>query len=135
MGAWVKVAVVVLGASLLAMRELFGMMNPGEAGAGDRKASLVLGALACSALYWLHPMALGVSARTMSLAGLGPLVAMVFAIIAPALYFLFRFGNQQTVAPRMVATQAMSSMRMTTAPPSGPKSRLASARNVISRPA
>ncbi len=97
---------LVLGASLLAMRELFGMMNPGEAGAADRKASLVLGALACSALYWLHPMALGVSARTMSLAGLGPLVAMVFAIVAPALYFLFRFGNQQTVAPRMVATQA-----------------------------
>jgi phosphatidate cytidylyltransferase len=97
---------LVLAASLLSMRELFGMMIPGPEGAADRQASLVLGALACAALYWLHPGALGASPRTMSLAGLGPLVAMVFCIIAPALYYLFRFGNQQTVAPRMVATMA-----------------------------
>ena len=97
---------LVLAASLLSMRELFGMMIPGPEGAADRQASLVLGALACAALYWLHPAALGMSARTASLAGLGPLIAVVFCILAPALYYLFRFGNQQTVAPRMVATMA-----------------------------
>ncbi|MEZ4367598.1 MAG: phosphatidate cytidylyltransferase [Kofleriaceae bacterium] len=95
---------LVLAASLLSMRELFGMLMPGEAAAGDRQASLVLGGLACTALYWLHPAALGVSAKTAPLFGLGPLVTLVFAVVAPALYYLFRFGAQPTVAARMTAT-------------------------------
>jgi hypothetical protein len=97
---------LVLAASLLSMRELFGMMIRAPRARPIARPAWCSARWRRAALYWLHPGALGASPRTMSLAGLGPLVAMVFCIIAPALYYLFRFGNQQTVAPRMVATMA-----------------------------
>ena len=40
---------LIFAASLLAMRELFGMLLPPE----DRGPALVMGALACLAFYWL----------------------------------------------------------------------------------
>lgn len=95
---------LVLAASLLGMRELFGMMIPGEANARDRAVGLLFGGLACTALYWLHPSALGLTTRTFPLLSLGPLIVLVFTVIAPALYYLFRFGDQSTVAPRLMAT-------------------------------
>ena len=45
---------LIFAASLLAMRELFGMMLPPD----DRGPALVMGAVACAAFYWLDPIAL-----------------------------------------------------------------------------
>ena len=97
---------IVFVATLLAMREFFGMTIPAGR---DRTASLVAGGLACAALYWLHPIALatatGMSEANMTRLGFsGPLVAMVLAVIVPALYYLFRFGDMTTVAVRFTAT-------------------------------
>ena len=43
--------VVIFAASILAMREFFGMTLP----AADRNPALVMGALASTAFYWLDP--------------------------------------------------------------------------------
>jgi phosphatidate cytidylyltransferase len=97
---------LIFAASILAMREFFAMTLP----AADRTAALVIGAVACAAFYWLDP---SVAVRfadhprlvNTSLAA-GPTLPVVIAVIAPGLYFLFRFRDMQTVAARFAATVA-----------------------------
>jgi phosphatidate cytidylyltransferase len=94
---------LVFIASLLAINELLAMGMKGPEHAGDRRFLLVTGGLACAALYWFHPLALVTlhpSQLTMSLAHVGPLLAMVIGVVVPGLYFLFRFGDMTTAAPR-----------------------------------
>ena len=95
---------MVFVASLLAMRELFAMMLPAE----DRMPALVIGALACAAFYWLDPTALagyhGLPHRLVGLALEGNAIACAIAVVAPALYYLFRFRDIPSVASRYAAT-------------------------------
>jgi len=96
-------AVVFIG-SLLAMYELFAMMLP----AADRMPALVMGALACAAFYWLDPHTLTYSSSRV-LAGAifaGSTITLVLAVIAPGLYYLFRFRDIASVATRYTATVA-----------------------------
>lgn len=98
---------VIFGASLIAMYELFAMLLP-EA---DRRAALVLGGVATAAFYWLDPLALAGygTALPRALAGAaaaGAAVPLVLTVLAPGLYFLFRFRDIPTVAGRYVATVA-----------------------------
>lgn len=95
---------LIFAASLVAMHEMFAMLLP----APDRRAALVLGGLACAAFYWLDPLALagyGELPRTLvGAAGAGATVPLVLAVLAPGLYFLFRFRDIPTVAGRYAAT-------------------------------
>lgn len=90
-------------ASLLAMNEFFAMTLPKE----DRKAALVLGGLACAAFYWLDPLALAAVSQV-KLASFAMVnqttVALIFAVVAPGLYYLFRFRDIPSVAGRYAAT-------------------------------
>lgn len=92
--------VLVFAASLLAMRELFGMMLPPE----DRRPALVIGAVACAAFYWLDPIAISVYDKSWPIALEGSAVAIAIAVVAPGLYYLFRFRDIPSVAPRYAAT-------------------------------
>jgi phosphatidate cytidylyltransferase len=95
---------LVFSASLIAMNEFFVMTLDDEK---DRWASLACGALACAAFYWMTPMALaGQGARAASLAGDNDMAMLAFAVLAPMLYYLFRFGDMSTVARRITATIA-----------------------------
>lgn len=97
---------LIFVASLLAMREFFGMTLPAE----DRTAALVMGGLACLAFYWLDVLALvpyhkDVPERLALFALVsGGTVALIFAIIVPGLYYLFRFRDIASVAGRFAAT-------------------------------
>jgi phosphatidate cytidylyltransferase len=91
---------MVFVASLLAMRELFGMMLPPE----DRRPVLVIGAIACAAFYWLDPIVVGKYHKEWSIAMEGSAVAIAIAVVVPGLYFLFRFRDIPSVAPRYAAT-------------------------------
>ncbi len=95
---------LVFIASLLAINELLAMSMKEPAQAGDRRFVLLTGAVACAALYWLNPVALGhvttPGPLTTALANIGPLLAMVIGVVVPGLYFLFRFGDMTTAAPR-----------------------------------
>jgi phosphatidate cytidylyltransferase len=97
---------LVFVASLLAMREFFAMTLPAE----DRVAALVFGALACLAFYWLDPFALRVYGWKSVPYAIGRLstesgtIATALAVVAPGLYFLFRFRDITTVAARFAAT-------------------------------
>ena len=100
---------VIFIASLLAMNEFFAMTLPKE----DRRAALVMGAVACAGFYWLDPMALqiyGASGTTMKVlrftAENGGTVALILAVIVPGLYYLFAFREIPTVANRFAATVA-----------------------------
>jgi len=96
--------VLIFAASLIAMRELFAMLLP----AGDRRAALVLGGLSVAAFYWLDPVALapyGASVpRAVAAVALGPTVPLLLTVVAPGLYFLFRFGDLASAAGRYAAT-------------------------------
>jgi phosphatidate cytidylyltransferase len=97
---------LIFAASILAMREFFAMTIP-EA---DRTPALVIGAIACAAFYWLSPsvvIARMTDGRLVDI-GLasGPTLPITIAVIAPGLYFLFRFRDMQTVAARFAATVA-----------------------------
>jgi phosphatidate cytidylyltransferase len=99
--------VLIFAASILAMREFFHMTLPAE----DRKAAIALGAAACAAFYWFNPyVALvhgGDGNRYMAAVwGAGPTLPVVLAVIAPGLYYLFRFRDMKTVAARFAATVA-----------------------------
>src|SRR5688500_18650 len=63
------------------------------ADATDRAASLVCGAAAAAAFYWLRGRG-------------GEMLALFTAIVPPALYYLFRFGDMASVAGRLTATVA-----------------------------
>jgi phosphatidate cytidylyltransferase len=100
---------IMFAASLLAMREFFGMTLPAE----DRKVALAIGAVAAAGFFWLDPLTLffeyggsRISDRIMfpSLEGNGLVAA--FAVIGPGLYYLFRFRDIPSVAGRFAATVA-----------------------------
>jgi phosphatidate cytidylyltransferase len=97
---------LIFAASILAMREFFAMTLP-EA---DRTPALVIGAIACAAFYWLSPHVVVVrvtDAKLLAAAlSAGPTLPIVLAVVAPGLYFLFRFRDMQTVAARFAATVA-----------------------------
>ncbi len=92
-------------ASLLAMRELFGMTLPD---ARDRAAALIMGGAAAASLYWINPIALRHVDALRPLEDQlflgGPLVAILLAVVPPGLYYLFRFGDIATVANRAAFT-------------------------------
>ncbi len=103
-------AVLVFVAGLLAMREFFGMTLGDRT---DRNAALLIGAAATGALWLVHPFSLRMvdawresTEATVLLLRVGPLVALVVAVIPTGLYYLFRFGDMTTVAARIVATMA-----------------------------
>jgi phosphatidate cytidylyltransferase len=95
---------LIFVASLLAMREFFAMTLPPE----DRLPALFLGAIASAAFYWLDPVSLapyhGLPARLTNVAIEGSAIAAAFAVVAPALYYLFRFRDIPSVAGRFGAT-------------------------------
>ncbi|MGE5182831.1 MAG: phosphatidate cytidylyltransferase, partial [Acidobacteriota bacterium] len=97
--AWALIFV----ASLLAMRELFGMMLPEQ----DRTPALVMGGVACAAFYWLDPAIARYHELPHAMANLtaeGGAIAVALAVIVPGLYFLFRFRDIPSVASRIAAT-------------------------------
>ncbi len=106
---------VIFIASLIAMHELFAMVLPKQ----DRRAALVMGALAVAAFYWLDtrtfamvaPSGVGWTGMEASpltappgvevsigIKLLGAAIAakhavlLLLAVVVPMLYFLFRFG-------------------------------------------
>lgn len=98
---------LIFAASLLAMREFFAMTLPAE----DRGPVLAIGAVSCAAFYWLSIKSLQVYApdvpvRLGFVAVDGPSIAVAFAVVAPGLYFLFRFRDITTVAARYAAAVA-----------------------------
>ncbi|MCA9679254.1 MAG: phosphatidate cytidylyltransferase [Kofleriaceae bacterium] len=103
-------AALVWVATLLAMREFFGMTLDDRR---DRLASLIIGGIAAGALYAMHPTSLrmfdGLRAdhgAQLALLVVGPLVAVGLAIIPTGLYYLFGFRDMQTVAHRFAFTLA-----------------------------
>jgi phosphatidate cytidylyltransferase len=94
--------VLIFAAAVIAMDEFFAM-TVGDA--GHRRASVMLGALACAALYWLHPMSLqGSSHAARVAAGIGPTLAPVLAVVPAMLYYLFRYRDMNQAAARTAAT-------------------------------
>ncbi len=98
---------LIFVASLIAMHEFFAMTLPAE----DRKPALVMGALACLAFYWLDPYSLAIYRYAYDLPrwvnGLalsGTTIAVMLAVIAPGLWFLFKFRDIPSVASRLTAT-------------------------------
>ena len=95
---------LIFAASLLAMRELFGMMLPSE----DRGPALVMGAVACAAFYWLDPVALmhykATPAALMRVSIEGTAIAAALAVVVPCLWYLFRFRDIPSVAGRIAGT-------------------------------
>jgi phosphatidate cytidylyltransferase len=95
---------LIFAASLIAMHEAFAMLLPVE----DRRPALVLGALAVAAFYWLDPLALapyGALPRVLTGAvAAGSTIPLIFVVVAPGLYYLFRFREISSVAARYTAT-------------------------------
>ncbi|HEX2692285.1 MAG TPA: phosphatidate cytidylyltransferase [Kofleriaceae bacterium] len=96
---------VIFAASLIAMDELFAMLLP----AGDRRAALVLGGLATLAFYWLDPRALasfggGLPRVLIGAVSAGPTIPLLFVVVVPGLFYLFRFRDIPSVANRYAAT-------------------------------
>ena len=96
---------LIFAASLLAMRELFGMVLPAE----DRGPALVMGAIACALFYWLDPIALMIYGRDVPAALQrvsleGSAVAAAFAVVVPCLWYLFKFRDIPSVAGRIAGT-------------------------------
>ena len=94
---------LIYSAAIIAMDEYFAMTLGDK---GHRRAAVVLGAIACAALYWLHPLAAaGTESRFyFGVAFIGPTLAPVLAVVPPLLYYLFRFGDMTQAAPRIAAT-------------------------------
>ncbi|HEY0476582.1 MAG TPA: phosphatidate cytidylyltransferase [Kofleriaceae bacterium] len=96
---------VIFAASLIAMHELFAMLLP----APDRRAALVLGGVASAAFYWLDPITLAgygasVPRAAAAAASAGTTLPLLLAVVAPGLYYLFRFRDIPSVAARYAAT-------------------------------
>ncbi|MBL4635924.1 MAG: phosphatidate cytidylyltransferase [Kofleriaceae bacterium] len=77
---------IVFVASLIAMYEYLAMGIEDET---DRRASLAIGAASVALLYWLPPSAQPA------------LVSVVVAVLGTSLYYLFRFGEIESVADRL----------------------------------
>ena len=86
-------------AVVLALHEFFAMTLPDDR--TDRTVSLAAGIAAAAAMYWLSPGALAGTAVAPALAASGPLLVVIIAVVPISLYYLFRFGDMQTVAPRL----------------------------------
>lgn len=80
---------IVFVASLIAMHEYLAMGLEDET---DRRVSLTIGAASCAILYWLHWYEPGSQPA---------LVALVVAMVPTTLYYLFRFGDLESVADRL----------------------------------
>jgi phosphatidate cytidylyltransferase len=98
---------LVFVGSLIAMHEAFAMLLP----AADRRAALVLGGVAVAAFYWLEPLALaaygpGLPGALVGAVATGATVPLLLAVVAPGLYYLFRFRDIPTVAGRYAGTVA-----------------------------
>jgi phosphatidate cytidylyltransferase len=96
---------LIFAASLLAMRELFGMVLPPE----DRGPALVMGAIACALFYWLDPIALmrygaDVPRALLNVSIEGNAIAAAFAVVVPCLWYLFKFRDIPSVANRITGT-------------------------------
>ncbi|MEO8842075.1 MAG: phosphatidate cytidylyltransferase [Kofleriaceae bacterium] len=94
-------------ASLLAMKEFFGMTLP----EGDRRAALVMGGVSVFLFYWLDPLALHAIAGDVTvpkallrLSGEGGSIVLAIAVLVPGLYYLFKFRDLPSVAGRFAAT-------------------------------
>lgn len=93
---------IVLGASLIAMWELFSMTLDDRR---DRWVALGFGAATCLAFYWLDPHALPQKEAWQTLAMHGSTYPVLFfGIVGPGLYYLFRFRDMSTVANRYAST-------------------------------
>ena len=92
--------VLIFAASVVAMSELFAMALKDRA---DRAVSLLLGMLACAAFYWMSDKALPHHGAWIAFHD-GQYVVLGLAVIAPLLYYLFRYGDLGTVAQRMAFT-------------------------------
>jgi phosphatidate cytidylyltransferase len=88
--AWIVWA-IVFAASLLTMDEFFAMTGLDRT---DRRVVGVIGGACVAATYWLPLRAAPMT------------IAVIGAILLPALYFLFRFGDLATVAARMASATA-----------------------------
>lgn len=75
---------IVFVASLIAMHEYLAMGLTDET---DRRVSVAIGGASCALLYWLDPRF--------------QLLAIIAAFLPTALYYLFRFGDLQSVADRL----------------------------------
>jgi phosphatidate cytidylyltransferase len=97
---------VMFVASLLAMREFFGMTLKDHP--EDRGPALVMGALACAAFYWLDGFTFAYYRPTSALVRgaihAGPTLTLILAVVIPGLYYLFRFRDIPSVAGRYTAT-------------------------------
>ncbi|HLL20618.1 MAG TPA: phosphatidate cytidylyltransferase [Kofleriaceae bacterium] len=95
---------LIFVASLLAMREFFGMTLPKE----DRGPSLVFGALACLIFYWADGFVIayyGMASRWAEAVVVAATPLLLFVVVlVPFLYYLFRFRDIPSVASRMTAT-------------------------------
>jgi phosphatidate cytidylyltransferase len=99
--AWALIFV----ASILAMREFFGMTLPEE----DRGPAVAMGAFASAAFYWSDFHTMSYAPQSKVLAGFvfaGSTIPLVLAVIVPGLYYLFRFRDIPSVAGRYAATVA-----------------------------
>ena len=99
--AWLLIFV----ASILAMREFFGMTLPPE----DRGPAVAMGAVASAAFYWSDFHTMSYAPQSKVLAGFvfaGSTIPLVLAVIVPGLYYLFRFRDIPSVAGRYAATVA-----------------------------
>lgn len=97
---------LVFAMSLVAMYEWFSMTLEDRT---DRIAGVIFGGLACLAFFWMSPHTLeAVGARSARWGALADndFAVIVFAVIAPMLWFLFRFGEIDTVARRVAFTIA-----------------------------
>jgi phosphatidate cytidylyltransferase len=97
--------VLIFAASLIAMHEAFAMLLP----AADRRPALVLGGLAVAAFYWLDPLAVapygtGIPRVLAGAVAAGSTIPLVLVVVAPGLYYLFRFRDIPSVAVRYAAT-------------------------------
>lgn len=84
---------LVFAASAVGMHEFFGMTIRDPV---DRRVSTAVGAAAIAALYWL-PGAVASAQHASAVQS----AALVGAVLPVAIYYLFRFGEMETVASRM----------------------------------
>ena len=97
---------IIFAASLIAMHELFAMMLP----VADRRPAVIMGALAVAAFYWFDDTrALAAYGEAVPRVVRGAVYAgstlpLLLTVVVPGLYYLFRFRDIPTVAPRYAAT-------------------------------
>lgn len=90
--------VLIFLASIVAMDELFRMTLPDGR---DRLASLICGAVATAAFYWLDQDVLLAATGNPTLAASGATITLVLAVLPVGIYYLFRFGDMASAAARV----------------------------------